>query len=126
MYLNDEERRLKEVLKIHYCDASNTEKHGSILAESVKDYFQKQDFKSNVKTFKALSNSNRLGILVLLTFREMCVCELAAALELTQPNLSHHIRVLENAGIVSSRKEGKWVYYKITEPNKFEQLGIIK
>lgn len=126
MYINDEERRLKEVLKIHYCDAPNIEQYESILAKSVKDYFQKQDFKSKVKTFKALSNSKRIGILVLLTFREMCVCELTAALELTQPNLSHHVRVLENAGIVSSRKEGKWVYYKITEPNKFERLGIIK
>jgi DNA-binding transcriptional ArsR family regulator len=79
------------------------------------------------KVFKALADPIRLRILGLLSFREMCVCEVMVALDLTQPNASHHLRILENVGLVKDRKEGKWVFYSIADPELFEamrKLGI--
>lgn len=52
----------------------------------------------------------------------MCVCEIMAALSLTQPTASHHLMILENAGIVKDRKEGKWVFYSIAEDNFIKGL----
>ena len=67
--------------------------------------------------FKALSDATRLRSIVLLaTNRELCVCELAYALELQQPKVSHHLGALRKAGIVSDRKAGLWTYYRI-EPD---------
>jgi len=46
----------------------------------------------------------------------MCVCEVMVALDLTQPTASHHLRILENVGLVKARKEGKWVFYALPDP----------
>ena len=74
------------------------------------------------KVFKALADSIRLRILGLLSSREMCVCEVMVALGLTQPTASHHLRILENVGLVKDRKEGKWVFYSIANPELFEGM----
>ena len=74
------------------------------------------------KFFKALSDEKRIRILKLLTVREMCVCELMIALDVTQPNLSHHLGILENQGFVNRRKEGKWAYYSLTNSEAIEEL----
>jgi ArsR family transcriptional regulator len=66
--------------------------------------------------FKALADETRLKILRLLAKREMCVCEVMAALSLTQPTASHHLRILENAELVKDRKDGKWVFYSLADP----------
>ena len=64
--------------------------------------------------FKALSDATRLRCIVLLaTSGELCVCELAYALELQQPKISHHLGALRKAGLVSDRKAGLWTYYRI-------------
>ena len=52
----------------------------------------------------------------------MCVCEVMVALDLTQPTASHHLRILENVGLVKDRKEGKWVFYSIANPELFEGM----
>jgi len=67
------------------------------------------------KLFKALGDKTRLRMIYLLRTKELCVCEIMAALNLTQPTASHHLGILENAGIVKDRKEGKWVFYSIAE-----------
>jgi len=72
--------------------------------------------------FKALADEIRLRILKLLAVREMCVCEVMVALSLTQPTASHHLGILENAGLVKDRKEGKWVFYSIAKPELIEKL----
>ncbi len=74
------------------------------------------------KFFKALADEKRIRILKLLTIREMCVCELMIALDTTQPNLSHHLKILENQGFVNRRKEGKWAYYSLTNSDVIEHL----
>lgn len=64
-------------------------------------------------TFKALGDENRIYILKLLRGGEKCACELVEAMEISQPTLSHHMKILVDAGLVSSRKDGKWTHYTI-------------
>jgi ArsR family transcriptional regulator len=64
--------------------------------------------------FSALGDSTRLKMLKLIGDKELCSCEVMAALELTQPTTSHHLAILERAGLLTSRRSGKWVFYKIT------------
>ncbi len=64
--------------------------------------------------FKALSDDTRLRCLLLLIARkELCVCELTNALGLAQPKVSHHLAALRKIGLVSDRKQGLWIYYRI-------------
>ncbi len=64
--------------------------------------------------FSSLSDITRLKILKVIADEELCSCEVMAALELTQPTTSHHLGILERAGILSSRRRGKWVFYRIS------------
>jgi ArsR family transcriptional regulator len=66
-----------------------------------------------VEIFKSLGAANRVRIVAALSSRPACVCELAHALSLNQPNLSRHLRVLENAGLVESRRAGGWTDYRL-------------
>ena len=62
---------------------------------------------------KALADTNRLRIIQLLTHGERCGCELLEQLQITQPTLSHHMKTLEDCGLVSSRRKGKWSHYSL-------------
>lgn len=64
-------------------------------------------------TFKALGDENRIRILKLLCSGEKCACKLLEELNISQPTLSHHMKILCGAGIVVGRKEGKWTHYSI-------------
>ena len=66
--------------------------------------------------FAALGDATRLRMLKIIADEELCSCEVMAALELTQPTTSHHLGILERAGVLSSRRAGKWVFYKIANP----------
>ena len=67
----------------------------------------------HVPILKALADPNRLAIIEHLTRGEACVCELLELFSVTQPTLSHHMRILSEAGLVSGRREGKWIHYSI-------------
>jgi ArsR family transcriptional regulator len=71
--------------------------------------------------FSGLGDSTRLRILQLLAEEELCACEVMAALDLTQPTASHHLGILERSGLVVSRREGKWVFYRIADA----KVGIL-
>ena len=62
---------------------------------------------------KALSDSNRLEIVQMLSEGEKCGCKLLERFEITQPTLSHHMKILVESGMVNDRKEGKWHYYSL-------------
>jgi len=62
---------------------------------------------------KALSDTNRLKIVKVLTCGEKCACKILSDLQITQPTLSHHMKVLIDSGLVNARKNGKWQYYTI-------------
>lgn len=63
--------------------------------------------------FKALSDENRIRIFKMLRSGEKCACKLLEELNISQPTLSHHMKILCDAGIVSGRKVGKWMHYSI-------------
>jgi ArsR family transcriptional regulator len=69
--------------------------------------------KDIVKIFKALADPNRLRITLLLRRRELCVCELMSVLRMEQSRVSHHMRVLREAGIAEDVREGRWIIYRI-------------
>ena len=67
------------------------------------------------RIFHALSDTKRLRILEILRSGECCVCDLAGSLDIRQSLLSFHLRTLRDAGLVSDRKEGRWVHYALNE-----------
>ena len=72
------------------------------------------DEREAVRVFKALGDEKRLRILSLLRQGERCACVLLEHLNLSQPTLSHHMKILCDSGIVIGRKEGKWMHYSIS------------
>lgn len=76
-----------------------------------------------VDLFKALSDETRLRIIVLLSEKELCVCQIEAALRLPQVKVSRHLAILRYAGLVKDRRDGLWIYYSLAEPkNKLEEI----
>ena len=75
--------------------------------------------------FKALSDENRIRILKLLHNGEMCACKLLDALNISQPTVSHHMKILCDAGIVNGRKEGKWMHYSICSESVSELSAML-
>ena len=86
--------------------------------------------KSFVKVMKALSDANRVKIIKALQQKQMCVCELQAALKLAQPTVSKHLKILEEAGLVDYQKDGLWVNYSLangkSSPYAASLLGNLK
>ncbi len=71
---------------------------------------------------KAMAHPTRLSILQVLRQGERCVCEIAAELQLEQPNVSQHLSILKQQGLIQSRKRGLWVFYGPATPRVFELL----
>ncbi|MCD1147513.1 metalloregulator ArsR/SmtB family transcription factor [Peptoniphilus sp. KCTC 25270] len=74
---------------------------------------------------KALSDSNRLQILEILGQEERCACHILEKLEITQPTLSHHMKILNDCNLVKTRKEGKWSHYSIEKETLKELENFI-
>ena len=66
------------------------------------------------KVFKAFCDENRVQILRLLQDGEKCACRILDALQISQPTLSHHMKILCDSGVVIGRKDGKWMHYSIS------------
>ncbi|MBM7855208.1 ArsR family transcriptional regulator [Desulfohalotomaculum tongense] len=71
--------------------------------------------KEKIEIFKALADKNRLLIIDMLSCRELCACDIMEGLDLTQPTISHHMKILQHAGLVNSRKNGKWMIYSLNK-----------
>jgi ArsR family transcriptional regulator len=73
------------------------------------------DTRATTALLKALADDNRLRILALLARGELCVCHIAEALALSQPNVSQHLTVLKNAGVVDYERRGSWMYHRLAD-----------
>jgi ArsR family transcriptional regulator len=86
--------------------------------------------KNFIKVMKALSDPNRVKIIKILQQKSMCVCEIQGALELAQPTVSKHLKILEEANLVDYRKDGLWVNYYLSDgkysPYVASLLGNLK
>jgi DNA-binding transcriptional ArsR family regulator len=107
--------RVKRLVNLGLVDTSCTPTERinqlkSRISEDEGSFGRLEDF------FAALGDATRLRMLKLIADEELCSCEVMAALGLTQPTTSHHLGILERAGLLSSRRAGKWVFYKITNP----------
>ncbi|WP_159228410.1 ArsR/SmtB family transcription factor [Mycolicibacterium vanbaalenii] len=79
------------------------------------------------RMFKALGDPVRLRLLSLIASHpggEACVCDISATFDLSQPTISHHLKVLRSAGILDSERRGSWVYYRAI-PEALHQLSMI-
>ena len=72
-------------------------------------------FEEAAKIFKAFCDPNRLMILEILKDGEQCACKLLEQLNIGQPTLSHHMKILCDSGIVTSRQDGKWTHYSLSQ-----------
>jgi ArsR family transcriptional regulator len=114
-------KRLERLL----CSGLRTREDLDIYASKLKSLVKDLDeelIERKSRLLRAVANDTRLKLLKLLINKEMCVCELMFALELTQPTASHHLNILENNGLIKDRKEGRWVFYSISRPDLVQHL----
>ncbi|MFW9821300.1 MAG: ArsR/SmtB family transcription factor [Candidatus Thorarchaeota archaeon] len=83
------------------------------LEKSRDEIISRKDFRKDVISHKALGHETRFLIYNLIKKKEMCICELSSILDLTQPSISHHVKILEQAGLIKGIKSGKFIHYKI-------------
>ncbi len=73
---------------------------------------------------KSMADETRLTILSMLRDGEMCVCEFMEALPVSQPAVSHHLRILRQAGLITDRRQGKWIFYALN-PEAIESTALL-
>ncbi|WP_053376437.1 ArsR/SmtB family transcription factor [Paenibacillus sp. FJAT-27812] len=78
----------------------------------------KQPIDSLSETLKLLSDKTRLTILAMLKEKELCVCDIVAILETTQPNVSQHLKKLKVGGLVNETRRAQWIYYSLNIEDK--------
>lgn len=87
-----------------------------------------QKYIESSKILKAIADPKRLCIVDMLSCGELCACKILEAFHIAQPTLSHDMRVLMDAGVVTARREGKWIYYALEQTTLqafYEQLGAM-
>ena len=89
--------------------------HGTNTLEIFAGTHENKSFEDVADIFSLVSDSTRLKIFCLLCHTEDCVINIAAAVDMSSPAVSHHLRVLKNAKLVASRKVGKEVYYTVAD-----------
>jgi ArsR family transcriptional regulator len=78
-----------------------------------------------LNVFKALSEETRLRILKLLEKGELCVCDIVAAMGMSQPKVSFHLNVLKEAGFLKDRKQGRWTHYRLDDSDFFRRFLLM-
>jgi len=115
-------KRLERLVCSGLRPEDDLERYAMELRSLVDKLVDERLIKSNSRLLKALANETRLKMLRLLSKKEMCVCELTVALDLTQPTASHHLNILESMGLIKDMKEGKWVFYSVAKPEVIQHL----
>ncbi len=79
-----------------------------------------------VKILKAMAHPIRLKIIKKLGDKKRCVCELNKDVEFTQSNLSQHLKILKDAGILDSEKKGLWMHYRVRNKEILDVINIVE
>jgi ArsR family transcriptional regulator len=97
---------------------------GERVSELVADRPDEADVADAAAVFGALANENRLALLAALREGERCGCELMVVLDAPQSTVATHLRTLRDAGLVRSRRSGRWTYYRIADTAVLELLDL--
>jgi len=89
--------------------------YNSYIGEYLCEVMLMTDYADKALLFKAFADPNRLEIVDMLSCGELCACMILERFNITQPTLSHHMKILCDCGLVAGRKEGKWTYYSLEQ-----------
>ena len=104
----------KEELEMDHCE--ETEVHEELLRDRYRKKLPKEEELYDLaELYKVFGDSTRIRILFVLFEAEVCVCDLAAALQMTQSAISHQLRILKQNKLVKSRREGKSIFYSLAD-----------
>lgn len=96
---------------------------------SVKDLIRTlpsdETLEDNATMIKSLADPTRLKIIYLLKNGELCVCQILDAIDKSQSTISHHLNMMKKEEVLSARKQGKWIYYKLANENIIDRLEQI-
>lgn len=119
-------RKTKIMETLSKCeDFGNPEQHYESLVQLKKNFTLNPEKKKLCDILEALGSTERLLILDALAEKDRCICELEAILAKAQPSISHHIKVLENAGLIQGWKKGKFTHYSLVKRQINEFRTII-
>jgi len=113
--MTETEKTLERLMSSGKCDCINVKEYIIQLKQLAEQKADREGAKRRERFFKALGDEARQKMLALLSVRELCVCEVIVALTITQSTTSHHLKILENAGLIQGRKDGKWTFYRIRD-----------
>ncbi len=119
------EDRLRILVKKGVCSLDELDSYVKKLKKVLKGSFSEEECKKISEFYKALSDPTRVRILKMLNMRRMCVCELTAILNLSQPTITHHLKIMERAKLIRPRKKGKLTYYEVIEPSIIKDMERI-
>lgn len=83
-------------------------------------------YAKTARIFKALCDENRVRIVEMLSSGERCACDILDKLNISQPTLSHHMKILCDSGLVECRKEGKWAHYSLSKEGGEKAIDLLK
>ena len=95
--------------------------HEDIIEKARRDLTDGHALQKMAEMFKVMNDPTRLKIINALMLSEMCVCDIATLMDMTQPTISHHLKVLRQSGHIKYRREGKMVYYSLDD----EHIGVL-
>ncbi len=96
--------------------------HGQSIEQDCSHMPKAEQFETTAEIFKNLDDSNRLKIFWILCHYEECVINLSALMDMSSPAVSHHLKLLKASGLITSRREGKEVYYKAVDTEQTRLL----
>lgn len=98
--------------------------HPKRIAKAREEALLEEDNQNMAQLFKAMGDENRLKVLHALTCDEMCVCDIAAFLEISESAVSHQLRLLRQLKLVSNRRQGPILYYRLNDQHVSDLLQI--
>jgi ArsR family transcriptional regulator len=115
----------EETLVRLYGDRSIARERCLLVCNQVKR-IDEEETDREIKVFKAAADATRLRILKLLAGGELGICEIMLALKKPQSSISHNLSILEDAGLVKERKEGKWCRYRISDGSVMDMVNLAR
>ena len=123
MNIQHEEEIKAKLIKCE--DVKNPDQHFILLRKLGDKLVKDSRFDDLIKFLNALANKKRLIIINILREKDRCVCELEAVLDESQPSISHHLKILENAGLIRGWKKGKFTHYDIVKKQIISYLDLL-